>query len=414
MIRTPKKPTIDTNRLLAPLQAPGFRRLAVGKGVSSLGDWLMVAALVGWVYGRSHSTGAVAALMVVRLLPPILGGGIASSIADRISRKALLVGGDFGAAVAVAGVLAGVLVESLPLVFVAAALCGLAATTGAVAANAFPPLLVKPEQLTGANTILTVAQEIAMILGAVLAGVVLAAGAAPLAVAGNLVTYAIAVALYARIPRSDDSIVALPARRGGDLGLRAGLRYLRSSRALLGIAASLAVVTLATGLVNASLPSFFAARGLGTAGYGYGLAALAFGSLIGQLALDAATERVETRWLAWSMAGMAALFVCLGAAPSAGLALAALGLFGCANGVFEVVLLGAVQQEADQRFHGRMFGLVTTLSRTTMLGAVAAAPLVAQLGTARTPIFAAAAALLVGACVVVARLRTPALQPQAA
>jgi hypothetical protein len=49
-----------------------------------------------------------------------------------------------------------------------------------------------------------------------------------------------------------------------------------------------------------------------------------------------------------------------------------------------------------------------------MLGAVAAAPLVAQLGTARTPIFAAAAALLVGAWVVVARLRTPALQPQAA
>ncbi len=405
--------TIDTKRILAPLRAPGFRRLAVGKGISSLGDWLMVAALVGWVYSRSHSTGAVAALMVVRLLPPILGGGLASSIADRISRKTLLVGSELVAAVAVAGVLAGVLAGSLPIVFVAAALCGLAATTGAVASNAFPPQLVEPEQLTGANTILTVAQELAMVLGALLAGVILAAGAAPIAVAGNLATYVIAVALYAGIPRGEPTVSSRP-RETADRGFRAGVRYLRSSRALLAIAIALAVVTLATGLVNASLPNFFASKGLGPAGYGYGLAALALGALIGQLALDAVTERVEARWLGWSMAGMAALFVCLGAAPSAALALGALALFGCANGVFEVVLLSAVQQEADPRFHGRMFGLVTTLSRTTMLGAVAAAPIVAQLGSARTPILVAAAALLVGAFVVVSRLRTPALAPQTA
>ena len=101
MKRLPTK-TIDTNRILAPLRESGFRRLAVGKGISGLGDWLMVAALVGWVYGRSHSTAAVAALMIVRLLPPILGGGLASTIADRFARKTLLVGSEDEAARAAA------------------------------------------------------------------------------------------------------------------------------------------------------------------------------------------------------------------------------------------------------------------------------------------------------------------------
>ena len=47
-------------RLERPLRSASFRRLALGKGISYLGDWLMVAVLVGWMGvapGHAISTG---------------------------------------------------------------------------------------------------------------------------------------------------------------------------------------------------------------------------------------------------------------------------------------------------------------------------------------------------------------------
>ena len=59
-------------RLRRPLESPAFRRLALGKSISYLGDWLMVAVLVGWVYESTSSVAQVALLMVIRLVPPIV------------------------------------------------------------------------------------------------------------------------------------------------------------------------------------------------------------------------------------------------------------------------------------------------------------------------------------------------------
>src|SRR5439155_3213354 len=64
-------------RLRRPLRSPSFRRLVLGKSISYLGDWLMVAVLVGWVYQSTASVAQVALLMAVRLVPPIVGGGLA-------------------------------------------------------------------------------------------------------------------------------------------------------------------------------------------------------------------------------------------------------------------------------------------------------------------------------------------------
>src|SRR2546422_899072 len=73
-------------RLEAPLRSASFRRLALGKSISYLGDWLMVAVLVGWVYESTSSVAQVALLMAIRLVPPIVGGGLAASFVDRLRR----------------------------------------------------------------------------------------------------------------------------------------------------------------------------------------------------------------------------------------------------------------------------------------------------------------------------------------
>src|SRR5436305_10345007 len=90
-------------RLRRPLRSPSFRRLALGKSISYLGDWLMVAVLVGWVYESTSSLAAVALLMVIRLVPPIIGGGLAASIVDRLPRQRVLVVSELACAATIAG-----------------------------------------------------------------------------------------------------------------------------------------------------------------------------------------------------------------------------------------------------------------------------------------------------------------------
>ncbi|TML03797.1 MAG: MFS transporter, partial [Actinobacteria bacterium] len=176
-------------RLRRPLRSPSFRRLVVGKSISYFGDWLMVAVLVGWVYQSTSSVAQVALLMAVRLVPPIVGGGLAASIVDRLPRQRVLVWSEIASAATIAGALAAVMTGSRPAVFALVGLCGLVSMISTVAGNALIPMVVEPTELPAANGIHAVGQEAAMALGAVAGGLTLALGGAPAGLAANLASY---------------------------------------------------------------------------------------------------------------------------------------------------------------------------------------------------------------------------------
>jgi Na+/melibiose symporter-like transporter len=385
-------------RLRGPLDSPGFRRLAGGKAVSYLGDWLTLAALVGWIYSVTSSTASVAALMVVRLVPPIAGGTLVASLLDRVPRERALLLGQVASASAVAGALVGMLEGSRVLVFAATALFGFCAPIGYSAASALVPRVVAQDRLAPANALLAMGQEAAMASGALAAGLMLSAGTAPAALCGALVAYAVALALYSRV--RPDAASAPRARAGS--GLLAGLRYVAVRPTLLLVVSGFALSTLATGLTNATLPRFLDGLGLGPGAYGFAIAALAAGFVVGEGAVGLAGARVGPRWLGYGTGAMAVLFVALALAPQPAIALALLVGIGCVNGVGEVVLPTVVQREAAPEYHGRLFGLASTAVRTTMLGAFAAAPLVNALGPPRVAILGSALVLAVVSAVVLA------------
>jgi MFS family permease len=362
---------------------------------------LMVAVLVGWVYEETSSVAQVALLMVIRLVPPIVGGGVAASIVDRLPRQRVLVWSEFACAATIAGALVGVMAGSRPLVFAFVGLCGLAGMISTVAGNALIPLVVAEDQLPAANGIHSVGQEAAMALGALAGGATLALGGATAGLAANLASYAFAVMLYARI-----EVAAAPAtqakRRGG---LIDGMRYVLRSRPLTVVVGSFAFGTLAAGLVNATLPKFTAELGLGASGYGFALAALGSGMIAGEALTGAIAERIEPRWLSYGLAGMGVFFAAFAWAGSAIVALLFLVAFGVANGFVEVAMMTAVHQEADAGYQGRVFGVGSTLWRTTMLGAVAFAPVVDAVASPAQTITLAAIVLLAGAALVQVTLR---------
>jgi MFS transporter, DHA3 family, macrolide efflux protein len=390
-------------RLMRPLRSPSFRNLALGKSISYLGDWLMVAVLVGWVYQSTSSVAQVALLMVVRLVPPIVGGGLAASIVDRLPRQRVLVWSEIASAATIAGALAAVMAGSRPAVFALVGLCGLVSMISTVAGNALIPMVVEAEELPAANGIHAVGQEAAMALGAVAGGLTLALGGAPAGLAANLASYGIAVVLFARIRVADPVGDAQAAKKRG--GLVDGLRYVLGSRALTVVVGGFAVATLATGLVNATLPKFTSGLGLGASGYGWALASLAGGMIAGEALTGAIAARIEPRWLAAGLAGMGVLFFAFAWAGSALIALAFLFTFGIANGFTEVVMMTAIHQQADATHQGRVFGVGSTLWRTTMLGAVALAPAVDAVASSAQAITVAAVVLVVGAVLVQLTLR---------
>src|SRR6266511_948625 len=352
-------------RLERPLRSPSFRRLALGKSISYLGDWLMVAVLVGWVYQSTSSVAQVALLMAVRLVPPIVGGGLAASIVDRLPRRRVLVWSEAACAATIAGALVGVVVDSRPTVFAFVGLCGLVSMVSTVAGNALIPMVVEQDELAAANGIHAVGQEAAMALGAVAGGLTLALGGAAAGLAANLVSYRIALVLFSRIRVAEEPGVQAGGRRAG---LIDGLRYVLGQRALAVVVGSFALGTLATGLVNATLPKFTTGLGLGASGYGWALAALACGMIAGETVTGTIAERVEPRWMAVGLAAMGCLFFAFAWSGGVVSALLFLTAFGVANGFTEVVMMTAIHQQADAAHQGRVCGVGSTVWRTTMLG----------------------------------------------
>jgi hypothetical protein len=387
--------------LLRPLARPRFRRLCGGRVLSSLADWLLLATLVGWLYARAGS-GAAAALLLTRLAPPLVGGGLAAAVVDRLPRRPVLVGAEtvrLGAAlVALAGVSSG---RPL-LVLCAAAAGGLVAPVGSIAVRSSVPLLVPQAELPAANGVLGFGQEAAMAVGALGAGAVLATAPAAAGLSAALVASATAAVLYVRLGSIATRSRAVAPR--GSSTLAAGLRHLRARPVVLLAVAAFAAATLATGLTNATLPALLGTElGLGSGGYGLGLGSLAVGLAVGQaLGGLLPLERAHVRACATALAAMALPLACLALAPSAPVALLLLGLVGVADGASEVVFHTIAQRECDPWFLGRVLGVAATAMTTTMTGAVALAPLVARVAPPRIAV--AVAGLALGVVAVVALL----------
>lgn len=131
-----------------------FRRLWIGLGLSSLGDWLGLLALTAManLFADSYAEKnyAIAAVLFLRVVPPLVVGPLAGYVADRLDRRTTLIWGDY---------LRAALFISIPLVgtlwwvFVVTVLVELISVVWLPAKDATVPNLVRPDQLEQANQI---------------------------------------------------------------------------------------------------------------------------------------------------------------------------------------------------------------------------------------------------------------------
>ena len=126
-------------------------RLWVGQGISFVGDYVSMVALVILVVDISGSATAVGGVLVARLLPT-LASLLIGVLADRLDRRVVLVASDLARAVLVLGF---VFVRDLIALYVLAFLMGLARAFFTPTVRAAFPSVVAEGDLTKANAIIS-------------------------------------------------------------------------------------------------------------------------------------------------------------------------------------------------------------------------------------------------------------------
>jgi MFS family permease len=337
---------------LAVLRDRDFRLLLGGQAVSVLGDRMVAVALAFAVLeigGSPSDVGLVLAAGVLPLVASVLVGGV---VADRTSRRAVMVVADL-VRVATQGSMAALLVTGAAEVWMLAVLAGVTGVaTGffSPATMGLLPAIVPASQLQPANALRSSAISAGEILGPVLAGLLVAVVGAGWAIAADALTFALSATclVLLRLPRH----VAAEAQPFL-ADLREGWTAFRSRRWVWAVVAYFAVGNVVWSAWNVLGP-VLADRDLGGAGaWGVVLGAVGIGALVGSLLATQVDPRRPIVFVALADGVVAVPLACLAASPSLPLLVAGALLSGAgmtlAVSVWESTLQRHVPHDALSR-----------------------------------------------------------------
>ena len=257
------------------------RALIGASAASQVGDWLYNAALLGYVFGATHSAVWVGAATICRLLPWVLLGPFGGVVADRHPHRTVLVLGSV-LRLAVMLVLAVAAAADAPIAIVLA-IVAVASAVGSAerpAALAVLPRLVGEARIGPANALLHTVQDLAVVVGPAIGALIFAVSSAPTAFVANALTFAVAALLFATLSRPKTP-VAVGASRGAGTGVAEGLRTARVTPFVVPLFVLVAMVEFTYGAQAVQLVVYAdKSLNMGTGGYGVLLAACGAGGLL--------------------------------------------------------------------------------------------------------------------------------------
>jgi MFS family permease len=382
-------------RILEPLRHRDFRLLWAGQSVSIFGNFIHGVALPFQILalgGGALEIGLWGAILSVATIVFLLLGG---AIADRFSRRTIILANDFASGLVVAAVAtlsaAGALrIEHL---YAEAFLFGATHSFFEPALNALIPDLVPADVLQSGNAIRGMSRQIALIGGPVVGGALAAVGL-PLAFGADAASFfASFAALWLARPPRRDSAGAAPLLRQ----IREGLAYTFSVPWLWIFIFAWAIVVLGTfGPLNVAVPIFVRDVLRGDARlYGTITAAVGVGDIVTGLLL--ARFRVRRLGIAICLFGILGglALIGMGLVPMVSATLAFAAVFGAQFVGVGVLWTTAVQKHVPRDLLGR----VTSID---FFGGSLLLPFAPVIFAAVVAAFGPAAALVLGGAMAVA------------
>ncbi len=222
--------TAALNRTFLSLRVPNYRRYFTGQVISLSGNWMQTVAEMWLVVKLTGSGTAVGLTAALQFLPILVFGAMGGVLADRMSkRKLLLVTQALMAVPALAlwALTIGGAVE-IWMVFALVFARGAVNALDNPARQSFVTELVGPERTVNAVALNSVIVHSARIAGPAAAGAVIALAGVGWCFLLNALSFAaMLVALWGMDPRALDTPTPAPRRRGE---LRSGLAYVRRTR----------------------------------------------------------------------------------------------------------------------------------------------------------------------------------------
>ncbi|MHB8468864.1 MAG: MFS transporter [Gaiellaceae bacterium] len=370
-------------RLLRQLElfgrAPSFRLIFLARLGSGLGTYLAAIALQIDVFDRTHSGVWISALLIAEFLPGIFIGLLLGPLLDRWPRKQMMVASD----------LANVAVFcALPFTTSSSQIVSLALIAG-VANGFFRPIvyaglpnLVDPDDLESANALLQTIENLTILVGPPLGGLIVAVSSPHVNYWFNAATFLFSAAFVVRIPARKLQIERA-ASKGHWRDLAAGFAIVRRSAALLTVLVTWSIASVGNAAVNvAEVVLAKHVLHAGDVGFGILVAAAGLGLTVGSFVSGEVIGRIG---LAATYAGSIALMgIGVGAAalsPDVWVAAVCVAFSGVGNGAAVVCNYLFIARGASDELRGRAVTVLMTSGQTTLfLGMVAAGRLTDVVG----------------------------------
>ncbi|HEX5561213.1 MAG TPA: dTMP kinase [Nocardioidaceae bacterium] len=385
-----------THSLAAVLQVRDFRRLWVGLGLSSLGDWMGLLALTALANASAESYAgknyAIATVLFLRVLPAMFLGPVAGFVADRLDRRSVLIWGDY---------LRGVLFLTIPIIgpkvgmlwwiFVVTVLVEAVSLVWGPAKDATVPNLVPRARLEAANQVsLATTYGSALPAAAIFAGLTLVdklyrqlfdwvgTGPVDLALYFNAVSFIVSGVVISRlhsIPRGPADVHT----EGTALRVIVdGWAYVGRTPVVRGLVIGITGAFAAGGVVIGLARTYVSDLGGGDSGYGllFGtvFAGLGLGMWRGPRLLQGLSRR-RLFGLALTVTGL--LLLPLALVQQLPVVVGITALLGFCAGVAWITGNTMLGLEVPDELRGRTFAFVGSMIRLTLALVLAVAPLLA-------------------------------------
>jgi len=375
--------TTTSSHSRSALRSRSFRRLISALAISEAGDWMYNLALVIVVFERTHSATLAAVTTAARVLPMVLVGPLGGVVADRFDRRRAMILSDAFRAVCMLG-LAVVTLTDLPIL-----LLPLLAAVNTMAGVVYPPCvaasvprLVPSGAVASAYAARSTVSSAAIIAGPGFGALLVMLGSPAFAFLVNAGSFAVAGLLVWSIPAAGDAF--RPSRENVRVSLVADLREgaaaLRERPAAVRLAGADVLASFVYGALTVLLLLLSRQLGFGDHGYGFLLAGLGAGGVLGAL-LAARVARSPRRRTAAQVGVLATggTTALLAGAPWFAVAVAAAVVIGVANIVVEVTADTALQEMLPEDVFARAYGFVLPACCAAIAAGSLTAPLLDEL-----------------------------------
>jgi hypothetical protein len=398
--------------LRTALSNPALARVLSAWASASLSTWAFTILFALAAYNAGGAT-ALGLAVLVRTLPAALAAPYGAVLADRHSRRTVLLAGLVARATLLTGLAIALMADvSLPVICVLGGLFTLAGVAHRPAQSALITAVARtPAELAAANVLTSSLEYVGFLAGALVVGAAAGPIGVNLAMLISVVPLVAAALVVAGVP-PDQRPEALPdAVTDGVLHeMLGGLRTVRGDPGLTVLTVIVAVDLFVQGLIDVLLIiAALEALDIGQSGAGWLNAGWGLGGLLGGAASLALLHRGQlSRGLVLGCVLAGIPFALLAAVGSLAPALGLLVVLGIGFAVTEIALSTFTQRLASDDVLGRVFGLQETLFGCSAIGSLAASGAVSLLGLKPTLV---AAGLLLP--VVALALRRPLLALEA-